>query len=40
LLQSAAPDPRVSLLDFSLPELEAFLAELGQRKFRARRGWG
>ena len=39
LLQPAAPDPRVSLLDFSLPELEAFLADLGQPKFRARQVW-
>ncbi len=39
LLQPTAPDQRVSLLDFSLPELEAFLAELGQPKFRARQVW-
>jgi len=39
LIQPAALDPRVSLLDFSLPELEAFLAELGQPKFRARQVW-
>ena len=39
LIQPTAPDSRVSLLDFSLPELEAFLAELGQPKFRARQVW-
>ena len=39
LIQPTTPDPRVSLLDFSLPELEAFLAELGQPKFRARQVW-
>jgi 23S rRNA (adenine2503-C2)-methyltransferase len=39
LIQPTAPDPRVSLLDLSLPELEAFLAKLGQPKFRARQVW-
>jgi 23S rRNA (adenine2503-C2)-methyltransferase len=39
LLQPAAPDQRLSLLDFSLPELETLLADLGQPKFRARQVW-
>ncbi len=39
LLPPTAPDAHVSLLDLSLPELETFLAGLGQPKFRAQQVW-
>lgn len=39
LVAATAPQRPVSLLEFSLPELEAYLAGLGQPKYRARQVW-